>query len=336
MNKKILIILIAIVVIIIAIFGNNLFKKKEISPVSLTKVSFVLDYLPWSAQAGFWVAKEKGYFSKEGLDVTLNIPSDPSTVLQTVSSGRDDFGISYLPDVLVARSQNIPVVSIMALVQHPLYVLVVLKESGIEEPKDLIGKKVGHSGLAFNESVISTMLKNQEESIKDIELVNVGFESVPALIGEKVDAILAYESYEVISVNNQGFHVNVMEAEKYGVPDYYELALVTNEEKIAKNPDVVQRFVRATKRGYEDAISDPETAVKVMKKLNSEADLTLEIPSVKLIAPLWVPVNKIFGWQEEERWVDFGNWMKENDLISKDLDVKAAFDNSFVENAAKE
>lgn len=337
MNKKILILLIAIVVIIIAIFGNNLFKKKEISPASLTKVSFVFDYLPWSGQAGIWVAKEKGYFVDQGLDVVLNVPSDPTTVLQTVASGRDDFGFNYQTNLVLARNQGIKIVSIMGIVQHTLNSIISLKESGIIQPSDLVGKKIGIISYPETEKFLETVLKSQGKSIKDVELIDVGFEVVPALIGKKVDAIIpAYSVYEAVSAENKGFSVNVMHLEQHGVPDYYELVLVTNEKIIAEKKDLAQRFVRAVKKGYEDAIADPQAAVQIMKKLNPEADLSLEIPSVKLLAPLWVPENKIFGWQEEKRWIDFGNWMKENGLISKDLDVKAAFNNSFVENAAKE
>lgn len=335
MNKKILIILIAIVIIVIAIFGKDLFKKEVKTTSSLTEVSVVLDWFPWSAQAGLWVAKEKGYFTNEGLDVELNVPTDVTTTLQTVGSGRDAFGITYLPEVILARAQGVPIVSIMALAQHPLYSLITLQESGITEPQGLAGKSVGHSGLAFNEVVIDTILKSQGKSLDDVKLVNAGFDIVPAIIGKRVDAILGYWVVESISTENQGFPVNIMRAEKYGVPDYYELALVTNEEKISKNKDLVQRFVRATKKGYEDAIADPQAAVQIMKKLKPEVDLAVDSKGVDLLAPLWIPENKIFGWQEEKRWVDFAKWMKENDLISKDLDVKAAFNNSFVENATK-
>ena len=336
MNKIILIILIVLVVVIIAVFGSNLFKKDIKTTSSLTKASIVLDWFPWSAQAGLWVAKHKGYFKDERIDITFNIPSDPSTVLETVASGRDDFGINYQTNLLLARNQGIKVVSILGIVQHTLNSIMSLKASGITGPLDLVGRKIGTTGVPEYEKVLETVLKSQGKSIKDVELIKVGFDVVPALISKKVDAIIpAYSVYEAVSAENKGFPVNVMRLEQNGIPDYYELLVVANEKTISEDKDLIGRFVRAVRRGYEDAISDPVAAIKIMKKINPEADLNLEIPSVKLLAPLWVPENKIFGWQEEKRWIDYANWMKENGLISKDLDVKDAFDNSFVENAAK-
>ena len=110
--------------------------------------------------------------------------------------------------------------------------------------------------------------------------------------------------------------------------------LVANEETIARDPDLVQRFVRGVIRGYEDARADPQAAVELLKQVRPEVDLSIESPGVELLAPLWEPDGgKNFGWQEEDRWVSFAQWMQQGGLLSSDIDAKAAFDNSFVANA---
>ncbi len=130
--------------------------------------------------------------------MSIYVPGDPSTVLQTVGAGRDDFGISYQPELLLAREQGIEVVSIMAMVQHPLNSVMALKESGITEPKDLKGKMVGASGLPSDEALIDTMLRSQGLTIDDVEMINVGFDLIPALISKNVDAIVgAYWVHEL-------------------------------------------------------------------------------------------------------------------------------------------
>ncbi len=304
------------------------------APTTLTKVSVALDWFPWSNHSGLFIAKERGYFADEGLDVEIFVPGDPSTVLQTVASGRDDFGISYQTEVLIAREQGVPVVSVMALVQHPLNSVMTLKESGIVEPKDLAGKKIGWPGIPSDEPLLETMLGSQGLTLEDVELVNVGFALVPALIGKTVDAIVgAYWVHESISATNQGFELNIMRMEEHGVPDFYELVIVANEDKIAQNPEVVQRFVRGVTRGYQDAIADPLDAVQLLKRLRPEVDLDIEIPGVALLAPLWATENGVFGWQEEARWLDFAKWMVSSGRLSESTDPMAAFDNSFVANA---
>lgn len=337
-QNKVLIFVLIVIIAGVILGGSRFSEKKKEKSVALTKVSVALDWFPYSAHTGLFIAKDRGYFKNEGLDVNIVTPADLSTVLQTVASGRDDFGISVPPDLLIAQTKDLPVVSIMALAQHPLDSVITLVESGISQPRDLLGKKVGVTGNAYVDVLLDAMLKHDgvARGIKDVERVNVGFDLVPALIGKKVDAIAgALWIVETISAENKGFPVNVMKVNKWGVPDYYSLVIVTSEKKIKENKDLVQRFVRATMRGYQDAITDPQGAVKLMKKLKPEVDLALESKSVDLLAPLWKSENGVFGWQEESRWENFAKWMKENNLLQKDVDVKSALNNSFVENAGK-
>ena len=136
-----------LVVVIILLSGLSTLgiacsENNDTADAELIPISIALDWFPWANHSGLYVSKERGYFEEEGLDVNIYVPGDPSTVLQTVAAGKDDFGISYQPEVLIAREQDIPVVSIMAMVQHPLNSVMALKESGIVTPKDLKGKRL--------------------------------------------------------------------------------------------------------------------------------------------------------------------------------------------------
>ena len=142
-----------------------------------TKVKLALDWYPNANHVGLFIAQEKGYFADENLVVEMYTPVDPSTVLQTVGAGSDDFGISYQPDLLLARAQGVPVVSVAAIVQHPLNIVMAPQEvwdlsaqgSGREK-----GRLPGASPL--NEPLLDTMLKADGLTLADVELVNVGFD----------------------------------------------------------------------------------------------------------------------------------------------------------------
>lgn len=295
-------------------------------------VKLALDWYPNANHAGLFIAKEKGYFKDENLDVTMYTPVDPSTVLQTVGTGADDFGISYQPDVILARAQKVPVVSVAALVQHPLNSVMALKSSGIKRPRDLVGKKVGYPGIPTNEPLLDTMLKaDGARGLQDVELVNVGFDLVQALIGNRVHAIVGgYWTHESILMEKAGYPVEVMRMEQWGVPDYYELVLVTSEKNLEQKPDVVERLVRAIRRGFEDAEADPQKAVDILLKgTKEEVDEDIERPGADLLAPLWRVEGGRFGGQTEAKWSGFIQWMRSQGLLDPKADIGVAFTNRF-------
>ncbi len=299
----------------------------------LKKVSLALDWFPNANHVGLFVAMENGYFAEEGLEVTAYTPEDPSSILLTVGSGADEFGINYQPDLLLARGEGVPVVSIAGIVQRPLNSVMTLKESGITSPGQLVGKKVGYPGIPTNEPLLDTMLKaDGARGLEDVELVNVGFNLGAALIGKQVDACVGcYWTHESIAMENEGYPVNILRMEDWGVPAYYELILVTNEKLLQNDSDTARRFVRAFLRGYEEAGKDPQAAVDALARAHPEIDQAIDRPGVDLIAPLWTVGVPTVGWQERARWVDFTAWMQKNGLLKDQVKAQDAFTNEFAE-----
>ncbi|MBI2166082.1 MAG: ABC transporter substrate-binding protein [Chloroflexi bacterium] len=303
-----------------------------------TKVRVALDWYPNSDHAGLYVALERGYFKAAGLEVELYTPANPSDVLKTVGAGRDDFGISYQPEVILARAQGIPVKSIAAIVQYPLDSILTLKSSGITSPAQLRGKRVGYPGLPLDEALITVLLEKDGLTLKDVELVNVGYDLVPSLIGRRVDAVIgAYWTHESILAEMQGHPVNVLRLEQLGIPRFYELVLVTRDAMVTGRAEVVERFVKAVVQGYMEAAKDPAEAFNVLAKRNPEINKDMERQAIELLAPLFYKEGEIpiFGWQTLERWDGFMRWMKGVQLLEREIDPREAFTNEFVEKAAK-
>jgi putative hydroxymethylpyrimidine transport system substrate-binding protein len=314
----------ALLLLIIAAFVPH---TSHSTAQNLTPVSVALDWYPNANHAGLVLADQRGYFAEEGLDVELYTPADPTTVLQTVGAGRDTFGISYQTDVLFAREAGVPVVSAAALVQHPLNAVMTKADSGIARPADLVGKRVGIAGVPSDEALLGTMLAADGASINDVELVNVGFDLMPALFADRVDAVIGvYWTHETILAEMQGVPVTALRVEEWGVPDYYELVLTASEQTLAEQPETVRAFLRAMQRGYEAAAAEPDAAVDALIATSPDVQAEVERQGIALLTPLWTEGGTTpFGTQTADRWNAYGDWMKNMGMLAADVDVNAAF-----------
>lgn len=321
----------------VALAGASSLPRRQASAQELTPVTLALDWYPNANHAGIYLAQERGYFEQAGLDVEIFTPADPTTVLQTVGAGRDTFGITYHFDVLQARTQDVPVVSVAALVQHPLNSLMVLEESDIMSPADLAGKTVAIAGVPSDEAYLGTILRHNGLSIEDVEVVNVGFDLLPAVLSGRADAAIGiYWTHETILAEREGTPVRFFRIEEEGVPDYYELVLVAGEETIADQQETVTAFLGALRHGYHDAIDDLDTALELLLAESPDLVEEVEREGLELLAPLWTDDDDVpFGTQTAERWEAYATWAMEQGLLPKGTDWNAAFrDDLFPEGSA--
>ena len=289
-------------------------------------VSVGLDWYPNANHAGLFLAQARGGFAAAGFAVDLFTPPDPTTVLATVGAGRDTFGISYQTDVLLARAAGVPVVSVAALVQHPLQVVMSLAERGIDRPADLVGRIVGYPGIPSQEQFLATMLEADGAALDDIELVNVGFDLIPAVISGRVDAVMgAYVTHETILAEREGYPVATLRVQDWGVPDYYELVLVASEATVADRPDLVAAFLGAARLGYGAAAAEQDAALDALVAASPDLDRAVEAEGLVLLAPLWTDGVPAFGVQAAERWDAYAAWMVGRGLLPADVDIAAAW-----------
>ena len=286
----------------------------------LIDISLALDWYPNSNHAGIYYGIDNGYFEENNINVDVYTPSDPASILQTVASGRDEFGISYQPDLLLARSEGIPVVAVHSIVKTPLNSIMTLGDSGIDNPSKLKNKTIGYPGIPLNVGILSSILEEHSLTIDDVELVDVGFDLVPALLSERVDAIIgAFWSHESILIELEGREVNILKFEEWGIPKYHELVLVTSEEYLKNNEEIVEKFVDAFSRGYEKSIENNDESMEALIAAFPEVNVELETQGIKLLSPLW---QESFDSDGMDNWNKFGDWMKDKGLISESLDVE--------------
>ena len=317
-------------VLLLAVFVSMFFiacSESEPEDIVVT-----LDWFQNANHVGVYEAVDKGYFSDENLNVTIEPPADPAAILGLVASGESDFAFYYQPDLLQARQEGIPVVAVAGIVQRPLNSIMALKSSGITRPSDLVGKKVGTPGLPWNEAMLTTMLEADGASRDDVEVIDLGWTVSAGLMAGTVDAIIGvYWTYESIIMDNEGHESNVLMPDDWGVPSYYELVLVTSEDNVKNNPEVVEKFVKAFNKGFAQAADDPQGSIETMLRLNPDAEIDepTDREGVELLAPLWKSAGAPVGSFDEARWDSLVTWMKAQGLLDDSLNASDAYDASF-------
>ena len=295
------------------------------------EVTLTLDWYPNADHAGVYVAEERGFFEDENLEVEIQQPSDPAAVLQLVAAGRSEFGISYENEVTNAAVREIPVQSVMAIMQEPLNSIIALEESGIDGPEDLAGKKIGYAGQSFGTAVIDTVLREAGADPASVEKINVGYDLRPALTSERVDAIVdAYWNIEAVELKGEGFETNVIRLPEVGVPNYNELLVATSDDYAESNPEVVRRFVGALVKGHEAALRDPEAAREALLAANEELDPEVARETLELTVPVFGSGGGPVGYQDPEEWEAYVDWAVENGVLENGVNVEDAMTNEFL------
>jgi putative hydroxymethylpyrimidine transport system substrate-binding protein len=305
----------------------------RITPAKTLPVTLMLDYFPNADHVGIYQAIAEGDFKRAGLDVHVEVPSDPSAPLKDLLAGRADVAISYEPELMLARNQGEPLASFGAVVQEPLTSIVSIGSKHITSVADLRGKTVGYAGIPYQRAFLDTILTRAHVPISSVKLIDVGENLVPAMLSGRVDATIgAYWNYEAIQLTEKGKHPNVIRVNQAGVPTYDELVLVATKATLANEPDVIRDFVQALARGYESARRDPEAAVRNLVRMNPGLDQKFELASVKATLPAFFPTgpNAPWGYQYQPTWNAFGEWMLNHHLISSVSAIADASTNEYL------
>ncbi|RMF87692.1 MAG: ABC transporter substrate-binding protein [Nitrospinota bacterium] len=295
------------------------------------QVRLRLDWTPWSLHTFLFVAQKHGFFAEENLKVNIYVPSNPEDTLKLVAVGQDHFGLSYQTDTILARAAGIPVVSIAALVQHPLNVLMALKDAGIRSPADLKGKKIGSPLIPSDDVYLETVAQRVGLSKDDYKVVDVGFNLVPSLLSGQVDAVIgAYFVWEKVQIELEGKEVVIFRLQDYGVPDFYESVLLTSEKLLRTQPDLVRRFMRAAVRGMRYTIAHPEEALAILLERNPDLRPELARRALHALIPLMQDGVPKLGWQTAEKWQRLQDYMYTHKLLRKKTPVAEMFTNDYL------
>jgi len=295
------------------------------------KASVTLDWTPNPDHVGIYDAQATGLFTRAGLDVTIRSPSDPTAPLKLVGVGRSDLAVSYEQELFFAAAKKLPVVAVAAVVPQPLNSFMAI-EPTVRSIRDLQGKRLGITGVPSDYATLDTALHSVGLTRKQLTIVTVGYNLLPALLAHRVDAVLGvYRNVEGIQLEQRGLHPTIIPVDRAGVPSYDELVLVANKTRLHNDPHYrlrVKRLVGAFLTGTADARNHPSKALAIMKKVTASDPrfLARAVPAtLRLLAgPRGTGCLDVHAWQR------FGNWMHATGLLKKPITAASVVAPSFL------
>ncbi len=274
--------------------------------------------LKWKHQfqfAGYYAAIQKGYYKEAGLQVELIEPHGDEDPTNAVFAQKADFGIST-SDIVLARSKGMPAVVLASIFQHSPQVIVASAKSKIGNVHDLVGKTVMIEPQAAD---IITYLNDEGVNMNKLKIVSHNYDINELLSGE-IDATSAYVTDEPFLLQKANFDYTIISPLSGGI-DFYGDVLFTSEQLIDKSPELVEKFLAASLKGWKYAMDNPAELIDLIynkySKRHDKAHLHYEANEMKrFVMPQVVEI----GYSNPGRWEHIIATYQKLGLIKKDFD----------------
>lgn len=300
---------------------------------SLAPVTLLLDWFPNPDHVALYVTEAKGYWEEECLDVTLQPPSDPTDPPKLVATGNAELGVSYQPEMFFQVPAGLPIKAVASLVPNTLNSVMWLQDGPIESLADLAGKTIGEPGFGSNRAYLNAIFEANNIDPASVSIVAVKTALSQALISGAADAVIgAYGNIEGQQMSYAGYEPVVTRLSEIGVPNYDELVIIGNSERLASDTayqDMVKAFLRGLAKGNADAIADPTFSEQTMAAVGGD----YAGPALPLMIEATLPLlenPKGFGRMDPASWDEFGAFMVKQKIVDSALPASDLMTNDFV------
>ena len=301
------------------------------------KVRFQTDWIPSGEHAMYYGAWSKGIYAKHGIDITITRGYGSGDTVTKVAAGAADFGVADIAAVMTARARtNVPIKTIAVLYNESPHSLFVLKSSGITDFKGLEGKKIGITPGNSHRFYFPEVAKKAGTDPNKLIWTNMDGAAMAAqLIAKNIDAAPFY-SIHYYYINKAavkaGQEILPLPFVEVGFK-IYAATLITTDKMAQDKPDLVKRFLAASKEAFEWAAANPEEACKLHVVRFPEVELDDCMGSVKAVMKfVFNDHSKEFGWGKEspERLKFSWETIASANELKPEFDYKTAIDTSKV------
>jgi len=298
---------------------------------NLKKTSIQLMWLDQFEFAGFYIAKEKGFYEKAGLDVEIKKYRTDLDLTQTILDGKSDFGLNS-SSLLIDKSNGKDITILGTIFQSSPLVLIALQNSNIKTFSDIKNKKIMIATNQENFATFQSMLKNQGLNINELNFIPHTFK-VNDLIDGKADLMSAYMTNELFELKHKGYEAKIFNPKDYGF-DFYEDIMFTSKTFAQNNPQLVKDFYTATVKGWEYAFENIEESAKIIyEKYNTQnKSLDALIYEANEMKKLVYDKEGKFGTITEERINIIANIYRVMGLINNKVDINDLIYTKHLEN----
>ena len=303
-----------------------------LSAAAQDAVSLRLNWYLGGLHVPYYYGRDEGFFAEEGIELTINEGRGSGNTVQVVAAGSDTFGMADSSSLIGLAAQGAEIKSVMSLLNSTGFSVVSLAETGIREPKDLEGKSLAVSPGDPLGQLLEAVAKANDVDLSTITFVQVDpAAKVVTVLEKRADALLGGADDQYFLIKYQGQEPHALRYSEHGA-NIVGMTILTSTDLIENNPDLVERFVRASVRSWEAAIENPEAAVEagVREKpdLNAQSTLDQLMVDIELLRSPASPDR--IGWGAEEDWTRTIELLKKYRGLETDQDWTAFHTNEFV------
>jgi putative hydroxymethylpyrimidine transport system substrate-binding protein len=284
--------------------------------------TLVLDFQPNAVHAGIYLALTRDFDDAEGVTLRVQPPSSSTDSVKLLLAGRAQFAILDIHDLALAREKRRDIVGVMAVVQRPLAAL--MAQPDVRRPRDLEGRRAGVTGLPSDDAVLRSIVRGDGGDPTKVHKVTIGFQAVAAMLAGRVDAATAFWNAEGVALRARRPSIRQFKVDEFGAPPYPELVLCVTRETLQDERPLVAATVRALRRGYEETIVDPESAVE---SLVERAGVTRAATARELdaVSPTFTAGGSRYGALDRGALEAWSKWEARFGITKRPPDVALAF-----------
>lgn len=259
---------------------------EPIEPPPVTSLEVMLDWTPSPRHAALIVARERDLFANRGLDVTLATPADPDVPIKLLAASRIDLALARQPLLHLAVDRGLPVVRVATLIAMPLSALVVREDSGITEPVDLAGSRIGHADSDSRDALLAALLREASVRNDEVETAELHFRLGDALREGRVEGVIgAVRHLLPRQLADEGLKTRVLPSESLGIPLHDGLVMLANRDHLSQQRDAFRRVVEALEEATAWIANHPDEAWTLIRRAEPGIDTPVNREAWQQIRP---------------------------------------------------